>query len=90
MLHADSADPDVLTCTARTFGRACDLDDIWGCSMLGLAYSRGLGVPADPVRAATALLKACARPSDATHEACTSAMQELQQLDAARTKAPSK
>ena len=30
MLHADSSDPDVLTCTARTFGRACELDDIRG------------------------------------------------------------
>jgi hypothetical protein len=88
MLRADSADPDVLTCTARTFGRACDLDDIWGCSMLGLAYSRGLGVPVDPVRAATALHKACAPPGDATHEACTSAMQTLQQLDATSTPGP--
>jgi hypothetical protein len=88
MLRADSSDPDVLTCTARTFGRACDLDDIWGCSMLGLAYGRGLGVPLDPERAAVALRKACARPGDATHEACTSATQMLQELEATSTAAP--
>lgn len=90
MLHADSADTEVLTCTARTFGRACDLDDIWGCSMLGLAYARGLGVPEDPVRAAAALHKACALPSDSTHEACVAATQTLQQLQATRTPASPK
>ena len=90
MLHADSSDPDVQTCTARTFGRACDLDDIWGCSMLGLAYARGLGVPEDAARAAAALHKACALPSDSTHEACVAATQTLQQLQTTRTPASSK
>jgi hypothetical protein len=88
MLQADASDPEVLTCTARTFGRACDLDDIRGCSMLGLAYSRGLGVPVDPERAAAALHKACARAGDAAHEACTSASEILQQFDASSTAAP--
>jgi hypothetical protein len=90
MLREESADPDVQQCSARTFERACELDDIWGCSMLGLAYSRGLGVAVDPVRAALALRKACARPDDATHEACTSATQMLQQLDATSASAPPK
>ena len=90
MLHADSSDPDVLTCTARTFGRACDRDDIRGCSMLGLAYGRGLGVPLDPKRAAVSLRKACYLSGDTAHEACKAATQMRQARDAPNARKPPK
>jgi TPR repeat protein len=35
------------SCLFRTFEVACGEEDAWGCAMLGQAYHRGEGVPAD-------------------------------------------
>ncbi len=80
MMNVDRKEPDVLRCTARTFERACEFDDIWGCSMSGLSLWRGLGVEEDRARAVVALAKACADPADQQHEACLAAKSMLREL----------
>ncbi len=75
------ADPQTLQCSARTFERGCELEDIWGCSMSGMVYWRGMGVPADSRRAARAFERACALPGSANHEACKSARAMLQLMN---------
>jgi TPR repeat protein len=73
-------DAATLRCAARTFERTCDLADIWGCSMSGLTYWKGLGVPVDHARAKQAFAKACARPADRGHEACKTATSMLEEM----------
>lgn len=65
-------DPGVLRCAVRTFTKTCDLDDAWGCTMLGNALHEGLGIDKDDARALQVLEKAC-KEGGSLFDACGAA-----------------
>jgi TPR repeat protein len=69
-------------CAARTFEKTCALDDPWGCTMLGLHLSRGLGVAPNPERALEVMRKSCKFGTD--DPACSYAMRIRQDIEQAR------
>ena len=56
--HSDMKE-DGNACAIRTYELACDQDDPWACSMIGLHLIRGTGVARDPARARRLLSKSC-------------------------------
>ncbi|MDD9932103.1 MAG: hypothetical protein OXT09_00790 [Myxococcales bacterium] len=48
-------------CALDLFDRACKVDDIWACGMLGQAFARGEGVEPNPKFAESVLVGACDR-----------------------------
>lgn len=52
-------DKTVLQCAARTYDRACELDDPWACTMSALHLTRGLGVSKNLPLALKKLSKSC-------------------------------
>ena len=72
-------------CAARTFEKTCALDDPWGCTMLGLHLSRGLGVAPNPKRALEVMRKSCKFGTD--DPACSYAMRIRRDIEQARSPA---
>jgi TPR repeat protein len=46
-------------CAIRTYDLACDRDDPWACTMVGLHLIRGIGIEKNLARARQALAKSC-------------------------------
>lgn len=80
ILHLDPDSKDKFACTSLTFKLACERDDPWGCTMYGIALSRGQGVNRDLEQAKTALKKACRFDED--DKACVSAKNVRKKIDA--------
>lgn len=72
----DNAGEDI-PCAVRTYGKACDHDDPWACTMMGLHLVRGIGIAKDHERAKRVLSKAC-RDGDSS-PACRSARHLLKE-----------
>lgn len=79
-LMAQPDDATLKACTARTFARACELDDPWGCTMYGDQLRRGDGVQKSNELALKALGKSCKNgPVD---EACSTARDMIEEIGA--------
>jgi hypothetical protein len=55
-------------CAVRTFAAACDRNDPWACTMIGMHLVRGVGIDKDHDRARRVLFKSCRYGE--TDEAC--------------------
>jgi len=66
-------DAGIRTCAARTFAKTCELDDRWGCTMLGNALHEGLGVEQDDDGALRALERGCDEEGGDDFPACRAA-----------------
>jgi hypothetical protein len=55
-------------CAIRTFAAACDRNDPWACTMIGMHLVRGVGIDKDHDRARRVLFKSCRYGE--TDEAC--------------------
>lgn len=51
---------ETFACGVRTFAFTCERRHAWGCTMLGVQYQYGLGVPPDAAKARMLFDKACA------------------------------
>jgi len=60
-----------IPCAVRTFAAACERDDPWACTMIGMHLVRGIGIDKDHERARQALSKSCRYGE--TDEACRAA-----------------
>jgi TPR repeat protein len=58
-------------CAVRTFAAACDRNDPWACTMIGMHLVRGIGIDKDHERARQLLSKSCRYGE--TDEACRAA-----------------
>jgi len=67
-----------VSCAVRTFERACDRDDPWACTMMGLHLVHGIGVARNNDLARRALSKSC-RFGDGD-QACASAKTLLKKI----------
>jgi hypothetical protein len=67
-----------IPCAVRTFAAACDRDDPWACTMIGMHLARGIGIDKDHERARQALSKSC-RHGEAD-EACRAAKALLTEI----------
>jgi hypothetical protein len=47
------------SCSIRTYELACNHDDPWACTMMGLHLVRGIGIEKDPTKARKMLSKSC-------------------------------
>ena len=65
-------------CAIQTYEKACDRDDPWACTMIGLHLIRGLGVAKDLKRAAQALSKSCRYGE--TDQACEYAIKLMKEI----------
>jgi TPR repeat protein len=59
MLMKEDPDSRTQQCAARTFDKACDLDDPWACTMYATQLLQGTGVPKNEVLALSVLKKSC-------------------------------
>lgn len=50
-----------LRCSLELFERACEVEEVWACGMLGQAHVAGEGTAADPERGERILVGACER-----------------------------
>ena len=66
-------------CATDTFEKTCSQNDPWGCTMFGLALSRGDGRTKDVPAAVKALEKACEVSVDKNGSACKKSI-ELREL----------
>ncbi len=73
IIERNPDDPTSQKCSADTFQKTCDQNDAWGCTMLGLAFTRGEGRPKDNTEALKALKKACEISADKSGPACRNA-----------------
>ena len=79
MLKNDAEDEAVQTCAFRTFEKACERDDPWGCTMQAFHLIHGVGTEPDTAKARQVLEKSCRNgPED---EACIRAMELQEVLD---------
>lgn len=87
LYRADMQNERVQACAARSFTKACDQDDPWACTMLGMYLARGIGVEQDLPKALEVLKKSCKYGEE--DPACSNALQLgasiRKTLDEART-----
>lgn len=79
--HAAGLEEERLSCSLRTYESTCRLDDPWGCTMLALYLTRGIGIEKDHSRARQILKKSCRYGTD--DPACGYAVDILREIDAA-------
>jgi hypothetical protein len=66
-------EPEGNKCAARTFEKACGMEDPWGCTMHGFALGVGIGRTKDTVEAEKILMKACEISIEKNGPACVRA-----------------
>jgi hypothetical protein len=77
-------DPKIQSCTARTFRRACEAKDPWGCTMYGHAFHDGHGEPQDDAHARQFYEMGCSLSDSSDDPACAAARRSIGEMDAKR------
>jgi|SRR5262245_30880247 TPR repeat protein len=67
-----------VACAIRTFTAACDRDDPWACTMIGMHLARGIGIGKDHERAKQVLSKSCRHGE--VDEACRAAKALMKEM----------
>lgn len=69
-------------CAVRTFEKTCQLEDPWGCTMLGSFLALGKGMPVDLPRARRVLGGSCKYGE--SDPACSAALRILEHVEASK------
>lgn len=80
LLAAQSQNKRVMRCATKSFAKACDWKDPWGCTMYAAQLVSGEGVTKDNQKALTAIKNACTGGGDA--QACQAAQRIKQYIRA--------